>query len=163
MGLISYGVNTYYAYKILRRLSQRWEDTPAFKAGIIDKTGKKIVDTMTPDQSRQYNALDRIIYNIKRVISKVPGSQNPFIRYGTALALLREDELTEEQLDALLEGIELDLDPRDDMDEDTPIVTVGSGNIALTPTLPKNRKMATRKKLSEALTQKRVSKLSEIV
>lgn len=163
MGIISYGANLWFAYKILRRLSQRWEDTPAFKAGIIDRTGKKIVDKLTPDQAREYNPLDRIIYNIKRVMSLVPGSQNPFIRYGAALALLKEDELTEELLEKISEAIELDLDPRDDMEEDAPVVTVGTGAIDLTPTLPKNRKMATRKKLSEALTQKTVSKSSEIV
>lgn len=162
MGLISGGVNLWYAYKILRRLSQRWEDTPAYKAGIIDETGKKIVQDLSRDQSKEYTAFDRIVYNIKRVISKVPGSQNPFIRYGTALALLKEEELTDELLETICEAIEADLDLSPDIGEDAPVVTVGSGAIDLTPTLPKDRKMFKRKKLSESLSQKVVSNPNEI-
>lgn len=155
MGLIAFGVNSWYAYKTIRRLSQRWEDTPAFKAGIIDKSGKKIVKDLSFEQKREYTAFDRILYNLKRVISKVPGSQNPFIRYATALVLLKEDEATEEFLETILQDIEFDLD------EETPVVNVGSGHIDLTPTKP--APVHKRKKLRGALEEKLVSNSSEIV
>lgn len=156
MGLISSGINAWYTYKLLRRLSQKWTETPAYKAGIINEKGKKIVDKLTSSQRREYTPFDRVSYNLKRVISLVPGSQNPFIRYASALALLKEEEENDELLEILLDSIELDLEI--EADESTPIVTVGSGAIDLTPS-PRKKK----KSLKEAIETKIVSHSSEIV
>lgn len=127
--------DTYYTYKLLKILSARWEDTPAFKAGIIDKNGYKIEeDVLTPEQEKVYRSFDRVAYNLKRVISKVPFSQNPFIRFATAIALLKESDLTEEEIDAMI----------DDLEEDTPVNTSGGGHVAYTDTPMKKKKVLSR-------------------
>lgn len=141
--MIKGAISAYYTYRILRILSWRWEDTPAFKAGVVDKTGKLIADTLTPEQKRSYGSFDRVCYNLKRVMSKIPGGQNPFVRYASALALLKEEEITDEGLESFLLDLELDLD------EELPTVNVGTGNIDLTPT--KGGPMHKRKKLKESI------------
>lgn len=136
-------ISAYYTYRILRILSWRWTETPAFKAGVIDRTGRVIVDKLTPDQKKAYGSFDRICYNLKRVMSKIPGSQNPFVRYSSALALLKEEDITDEALESFLLDLELDLD------EELPVVNVGSGHIDLTPKV--GRPVHKRKKLKESL------------
>lgn len=134
MGLIKTFADTYYTYRILKILSAKWENTDAYKVGIIDSNGNKIVDELSRDQERSYRSFDRIVYNLKRVMSKVPFSQNPFVRFGTAIALLKENDLTDDELDDIVANIE----------EEVPVNNSGDGKVAYNDTPLKKKKMLTR-------------------
>lgn len=66
----------------------------AFKFGIIDETGKKIRDLKgkdSVDAFNSYTSFHKLVFNIKRLIEKVPGGKSKFVSFGTALMLLREN------------------------------------------------------------------------
>jgi hypothetical protein len=87
-------VGTYYSLKLLRVLSSKWTDTEAYKAGIVDETGKKIVNKLSAAQKKVYTPFDRICYNMKRLLSKIPGQQTFVGSIATIMWLMRENFTT---------------------------------------------------------------------
>jgi len=67
--LASKVVSIYLAAKFMKLLSTPWKETPAFKQGIVDDTGKRLVsqNKLTSNQKEVYGSLDRVFYNIKRM------------------------------------------------------------------------------------------------
>jgi hypothetical protein len=67
-------VDNLIAFKILHMLVTPFEDTQAYKLGVIDKKGnplKKIKD-MSQAQKDSYSMLHRLVFRIKKIMSKVP-------------------------------------------------------------------------------------------
>lgn len=98
MGISSIA-NTAYAFKIVKMLTTSWDKFPAFKSGVVDKNGKLLVplSKQTPAQKKTYTLFDRLVFNIKRTIDKVPGGK--LTSYAAALFLLKEyTELTDDEL-----------------------------------------------------------------
>lgn len=96
MGIIKRAGDLVYTFRFLRLLTTSFEDTEAFKAGIIDKDGKRNkdfkLDTMDnrDKYAEYYTPFHRLVFNIKKIIAKVPGGSSKFASYATALYLLRE-------------------------------------------------------------------------
>lgn len=93
MGILSGAANAYFAYKFLRILTQKWEDMDAFKYGIIDKNGnvlKKARDLKTVEEKESYTIFNRLVFNIKRLMEKIPGGSSTIGSYAAALYLLKE-------------------------------------------------------------------------
>ena len=68
-------VDSLIAYRILRMLTTAFEDTDAYRLGIIDKKGKelkKMSQLNSADEKDAYSILHRMIFRIKRIIEKVP-------------------------------------------------------------------------------------------
>jgi hypothetical protein len=88
-------VDLLITYRIVKGLSTPFDQTEAFKQGIIDKNGKvlkKAKDLNTEKQKDAYTVLDRFIFNMKRILSKV-GISGSFASFATALAMvLRENK-----------------------------------------------------------------------
>lgn len=87
-------------------LTTPFEKTKAFKLGLIDKDGNRLKKQPieTRDERDAYTMLDRLVFNLKRIISKVPFGKSKFASYAVALALLKEEtKMTEEQADELCE------------------------------------------------------------
>jgi hypothetical protein len=85
-------VDNIIAYKILRKLVQNFEDTDAYKLGIIDKTGKNLKKTSslsTTAERDAYTYLDRLVFNMKKIINKI-GGQNKLKSLVAALWLVKE-------------------------------------------------------------------------
>ena len=82
-------------YKFLRKLVTPFERTEAFKLGIIDKDGKKLKDPKTLDEQEAYTVLDRLVFNIKKIIERLPGGKSSLSSYATALYLIREERIEE--------------------------------------------------------------------
>lgn len=91
MSLLSSSADTFYAFRFLRLLTTPWEETGAFKAGIIDKDGKVIKKPETSDEKSVYNYFHRLVFNIKRLLNKAPLGKSTFASYLTALYLIKED------------------------------------------------------------------------
>ena len=81
-----------YAVRFLRLLTMPVEKTGAFKQGVIDKNYKVIVPAKerTKIQKDNYTIFHRIVFNIKRLIRKVPGGKSTVGSYAAAMLLIKE-------------------------------------------------------------------------
>lgn len=86
-------VDSIIAYRILRMLVTPFEDTDAYKLGIIDANGKelkKMRQLNTVQEQNAYTILHRMIFRLKRIIQKVPLENKKLLSFAAALALIKE-------------------------------------------------------------------------
>ena len=86
-------IDNLIAYKVLRMLVTNFTDTEAFKLGIIDAKGKNLrkANTLTTtDEKDAYNFLHRLVFNMKKIINKLPGGENKTKNLIAALFLVKE-------------------------------------------------------------------------
>ena len=86
-------VDSIIAYRILRLLVTSFEDTDAFKQGIIDAKGKelkKMSQLNTVQERDAYTLLHRLVFRIKRIINKVPIENKKLLNFAAALSLVKE-------------------------------------------------------------------------
>ncbi len=99
-------VDTLIVFRILKMLTTSWEKTDAFKLGLIDKKGTRIKDKKIESNKEKeaFSLLHRLVFNLKRIVNKVPFGKTAFASYAVALLLLKEEtKLTEDQMDELCE------------------------------------------------------------
>ena len=87
-------VDSIIAFRVLHMLVQNFEDTPAYKLGIIDKTGKELKrmrDLNTVELRDAYTLLHRLIFRLKRIINKVPIENKKLVSFAAAYALIKEE------------------------------------------------------------------------
>ena len=89
MGLFR-GPDFLYAIRFLRLLTQKWEKTDAYKQGIVDKSGKFLKKPETAEEKSAYTIFHRLVYNIKRLINKLPLGKSTLASYAAALFLIKE-------------------------------------------------------------------------
>lgn len=91
-------IDAYIVYKFVRLLTTPWDETDAFKLGVIDGNGKLLIDTdkMTNEQASSYSLFNRLVFNIKRLIEKIPGGKSKIGTYAAALYLFKEQMGDEE-------------------------------------------------------------------
>tara|TARA_Y100000758_G_C15987990_1_gene399419 strand:+ start:546 stop:857 length:312 start_codon:yes stop_codon:yes gene_type:complete len=88
-------VDTYIVYKIITILTDDWHEQEAFKHGIIDKKGKvlrKAKELDTKKEKDSYTILHRFVFNLKRLIEKIPGGKTKIGSYAAAAVLLLKEE-----------------------------------------------------------------------
>ena len=123
MGIISRAGDLFYAFRFLKLLVTPFEKTEAFKLGIIDKDGKvlkKSAERNQPEEKSAYTVFHRLVFNIKRLLGKVPGGKSVVARYGAALFLIKEHTGMSEKaiIKALEKYLETDLSTNQ-IDENT--------------------------------------------
>ena len=91
MGMIQRGVDAYYTYRFLRQLVTPWNETDAYKLGLIDENGKKLKSPQTAEEKDAYTLFFRLVYNIKRLLNKLPLGQTKLASYAAALWLIKEN------------------------------------------------------------------------
>ena len=87
-------VDSVIAYRILRMLTIPFEETDAYRLGIIDNKGKelkKMSQLHTGNELAAYTILHRMVYRIKRIIEKVPIDNKRIITFAAALSLIKEN------------------------------------------------------------------------
>lgn len=111
MGLLR-GPDFFYAVRFLRLLTTKWEKTNAYKLGIIDKNGKKLRTPEKAEEKSAYNIFHRLVFNIKRLINKLPFGKSTLASYLGALFLIKEHtRLTDEEIKKVMkEACGLDLE-----------------------------------------------------
>lgn len=80
-------------FRILKLLTTPFENTDAFKLGIIDKNGrelKKMSKLNTVAERDAYTILHRLVFRLKKIIEKVPIQNKKLLSYAAALALIKE-------------------------------------------------------------------------
>ena len=123
MGIISRAGDLFYAFRFLKLLVTPFEKTEAFKLEIIDKDGKvlkKAAARTTPEEKAAYTVFHRLVFNIKRLLGKVPGGKSVVGRYGAALFLIKEHTGMSEKaiIKSLEKYLETDLSS-EQLDENT--------------------------------------------
>ena len=92
-------IDLFVTYRFLRLLTTPFEDTQAFKLGIIDAKGnrimqkrikKPVVELVTSEQKNSYTILHKLVFNIKKIFAKVPGLRTKVGTYAAALFLLKD-------------------------------------------------------------------------
>ena len=150
MGILAGIGNIYFVYQFLKKLVTPFEKTKAFELGIIDEKGKILKrrrDLEGDEEKSAYNLSDTLIWNIKKLMGKIPGGKSRLASYAAALWLIKEQQdgykITEEELELqffdMFERMynnDLEFDSstlrkfENALIEDTPTTNMGSGNIA---------------------------------
>jgi hypothetical protein len=102
------------AFRILYMLVTSFEDTSAYKLGIIDKQGKplkKSKDLKTFAEKNSYTNLDRLVFSLKKLLAKVPGGSSKLASLVAAYWLIKESYqkrtvIKEQELMSLIDLIE---------------------------------------------------------
>ena len=150
MGILAGIGNIYFVYQFLKKLVTPFEKTKAFELGIIDEKGKILKrrrDLEGDEEKSAYNLSDTLIWNIKKLMGKIPGGKSRIASYAAALYLIKEQQdgykITEEELELQffdqfekMYNNDLEFDSstlrkfENALIEDTPTTNMGSGNIA---------------------------------
>ena len=92
-------IDLFVTYRFLKLLTTPFERTEAYKLGIIDKKGHRIlkpkstkpaVELATSQQQSAYTILHKLVFNIKKLFNKVPGLRTKIGTYAAALFLLKD-------------------------------------------------------------------------
>ena len=151
MGILAGIGNIYFVYQFLKKLVTPFEKTDAFKLGIVDEKGKILKrrrDLETSEEKDAYNLSDTLVWNLKKILGKIPLGKSRLASYAAALWLIKEQQdgykITEEELELqffdMFERMynnDLEFDSatlkkfEDILYEDSPTTAMGGGNIAV--------------------------------
>lgn len=104
-------IDNLIAFRVLSMLVKPFKETDAYKLGIIDEKGNTLIKSsqFTTDQQRNaFNYLTRLIFNLKKLINKLPGGESKLKNIIAAFFLLKEAYKTnstrvdEEQLNEIV-------------------------------------------------------------
>jgi len=96
-------------FRILMKLVTPFDKTKAFELGLIDAKGKSLKKAKTSDEKGAMTLVDRMVFNLKRLLGTIPGGKTRLASYIAALALLKEHVETtynKPTAEALLEKLE---------------------------------------------------------
>jgi hypothetical protein len=112
MGVLSRAGDLVYTLRFLRLLTTSWEDTNAYKLGIIDSEGKRIKskEVSNSEEKSSYNYFHRLVFSLKRLLNKIPGGKSKIASYAAALYLVKEKlELTDKSLKKIMESCDIEV------------------------------------------------------
>ena len=95
MGIIASIGNIYFVYQFLKKLVTPFEKTAAFELGIIDEKGKILKrrrDLETKEEKEAYNLSDTLVWNLKKILGKIPLGKTRLASYAAALWLIKEQD-----------------------------------------------------------------------
>jgi len=119
-------VDLIITFRFIKLLVTPWKKTDAFKEGVIDADGKLLVKgkDQTSAQKKTYTSFHKLVFNIKRLMSKVPFGRTRIASYAAALYLLKEEHgMAEEDILKVLE--DLGHNTSIDLDEDIKYIKEG--------------------------------------
>jgi hypothetical protein len=96
-------IDLFVTYRFIKLLVTPFKDTDAFKLGIIDENGNRIMPPpkggvrqtrpaklVTSEEKAAYTVLHKLVFNIKKLFGKVPGLRTKLGTYAAALFLLKD-------------------------------------------------------------------------
>ena len=84
-------IDLFVTYRFIKLLTTPFEKTDAFKMGIIDKDGNRTDKKLYKEKEQKaYTILHKLVFNIKKIFSKVPGLRTRLGTYAAALFLLKD-------------------------------------------------------------------------
>jgi len=104
MSLLKRAGDLVYTFRFLKLLVTSFENTDAYKLGIIDGSGKKLKSAETAEEKAVYTPFHRLVYNIKKLI---PGGK--IGSYASALYLIKEQfNVSENKIEEALQKVGID-------------------------------------------------------
>ena len=97
-------IDLFVTYRFLKILTTPFDKQDAYKLGIIDKSGNRIIPPKpkigvwnkkpkplsTIEEKNAYTILHKLVFNIKKLFAKVPGLRTKLGTYAAALFLLKD-------------------------------------------------------------------------
>ena len=98
-------IDLFVTYRFIKLLVTPFEKTEAYKLGIIDEKGQRILPPRNPktgvqvkkpeplrtsEEKSAYTILHKLVFNIKKIFGKVPGLRTKLGTYAAALFLLKD-------------------------------------------------------------------------
>ena len=97
-------IDLFVTYRFIKLLVTPFKDTDAYKLGIIDENGNRVIPPKpkvgvwnrtpkplrTSEEKNAYTVLHKLVFNIKKLFSKVPGLRTKLGTYAAALFLLKD-------------------------------------------------------------------------
>lgn len=91
-------IDLFVTYRFIKILVTPFEKQEAYKLGVIDKVGNRILipGTNKPTilntiaEKNSYTVLHKLVFNIKKIFGKVPGLRTKLGSYAAALFLLKD-------------------------------------------------------------------------
>ena len=96
-------IDLFVTYRFIKLLVTPFEKTEAFKLGIVDENGNRVLPPpiagvrqtrpeplRTSEEKNSYTILHKLVFNIKKIFGKVPGLRTKLGTYAAALFLLKD-------------------------------------------------------------------------
>lgn len=86
-------VDSVITYRILQLLTTPFENTDAYRLGIIDNKGKELKsmrDLNTVQEKDAYTLLHRLVFRLKKIVERVPIENKKLASFAAALSLIKE-------------------------------------------------------------------------
>ena len=96
-------IDLFVTYRFIKLLVTPFEKQEAYKLGIIDKDGNRVMPApvggvrqtkpeplRTTEEKNAYTILHKLVFNIKKIFAKVPGLRTKLGTYAAALFLLKD-------------------------------------------------------------------------
>ena len=96
-------IDLFVTYRFIKLLVTPFEKTDAYRLGIIDKNGNRVMPPPkggvrqtkpatlgTTEEKNAYTILHKLVFNIKKIFAKVPGLRTKLGTYAAALFLLKD-------------------------------------------------------------------------
>ena len=96
-------IDLFVTYRFIKLLTTPFEKTDAYKLGIIDEKGNRVMPPPvkgvrqtkpatlgTTAEKNAYTILHKLVFNIKKIFAKVPGLRTKVGTYAAALFLLKD-------------------------------------------------------------------------
>ena len=106
-------VDNLIALRMLRLFTVKYEETDAYRLGIINDKGEQLIkmrDFVRREQEQAYTLLHRLVFRLRGLLEKVPFVKSRLANYAAALLLVREKIVNEEEFwetdDVLLEKLD---------------------------------------------------------
>ena len=87
-------IDALITFRFLKLLVTPFKKTKAYELGIIDERGKNLIkgkDLTTFEQKNAYTILHKLVFNVKKLIEKLPGGKTRIASYAAALFLIKEN------------------------------------------------------------------------
>tara|TARA_B000000565_G_C23756961_1_gene366858 strand:+ start:221 stop:808 length:588 start_codon:yes stop_codon:yes gene_type:complete len=106
MSILSRAADLGYAFRFLKLLTTPWNKLKAYELGIVDENGKnlkKAKELKTKEEKSAYTIFHRLVFNIKRLLNKIPGGKSTLASYAAALYLIKEHTgMSEEKIEEII-------------------------------------------------------------
>ena len=87
-------IDALITFRFLKLLVTPFNKTKAYELGIIDERGKNLIkgkNLTTFEQKNAYTILHKLVFNVKKLIEKLPGGKTRIASYAAALFLIKEN------------------------------------------------------------------------
>ena len=106
MSILSRAADLGYAFRFLKLLTTPWNKLKAYELGIVDENGKNLKrakELKTKEEKSAYTIFHRLVFNIKRLLGKIPGGKSTLASYAAALYLIKEHTgMSEEKIEEII-------------------------------------------------------------